>query len=75
MVTGDHPTTAAAIAKNLEILKGDTEQEYQARGEIVDPSKIKSIVIHGQDMDAFTEKDWDRVLEHDEIVFARTQPV
>jgi magnesium-transporting ATPase (P-type) len=34
----------------------------------------EAIVVHGTDMANFRQEDWDRVLEHKEIVFARTMP-
>lgn len=74
MVTGDHPTTAHAIAKSLNIITGPTKVELEEMGKTVDPSEIKSIVVHGTEMTTFTEADWKRVLSHKEIVFARTMP-
>ncbi|MFN9907359.1 MAG: hypothetical protein ACK56F_14765 [bacterium] len=34
----------------------------------------EAVVVHGTDMANFRQEDWDRVLAHKEIVFARTMP-
>ncbi len=74
MVTGDHPVTAHAIAKSLNIITGPTDSERVELGLDVQEEDIKDIVIHGSEMDAFTPEDWTHVLSHERIVFARTQP-
>lgn len=66
MVTGDHPDTAEAIAKECNIMGLYHNKE--------DPKKQGSIVVTGDQMRSFDEKDWDRVLAMPEIVFARTKP-
>ncbi len=72
MVTGDHPVTAHAIAKALGLVTGKTQAELAELGDIeTDP---EAIVVHGTDMANFRQEDWDRVLQHKEIVFARTMP-
>lgn len=73
MVTGDHPVTAAAIAKSLNLITSRTAAEYSANGEIV-PDDVSAIVVHGSEMETFVEADWERVFAHKEIVFARTMP-
>lgn len=72
MVTGDHPVTALAISKQVGIVTGPTAEELKERGE--DPSTAQAIVVHGTQMEEFQEEDWKRVLDHKEIVFARTMP-
>jgi len=74
MVTGDHPTTAHAIAKSLNIITGKTQAELDALNEKPGPEGVYSIVVHGTELNTFTEADWKRVLAHKEIVFARTMP-
>lgn len=32
------------------------------------------MVIHGERIDGLTDAEWDRIFEHDEIIFARTSP-
>lgn len=72
MVTGDHPITAHAIAKSLGLVTGKTAAELNAIGDM--NTEAYSIVVHGTEMQTFTQDDWDRVLQHKEIVFARTMP-
>ena len=66
MVTGDHPITAEAIAKQVGI---------------IDPAAGKSIVIKGDDIRDIMELSeeeqsakWDYWLSHRQIVFARVSP-
>lgn len=72
MVTGDHPITAHAIAKSLNLITKPTADELKELGR--EGEKADAIVIHGTQMLNFTQEDWDRVLKHEQIVFARTQP-
>ena len=74
MVTGDHPITAHAIAKSLNIITKPTASELAYNGEIVPEGYNEAIVVHGTEMQTFTEEDWIRVLKHKQIVFARTLP-
>ncbi|OUS42873.1 P-type ATPase [Ostreococcus tauri] len=70
MVTGDHPITAAAIAKQVNIIT----QENLDNG--------SAIVVKGDDIRAWTEiedqveqrKKWDWALDHKQIVWARVSP-
>lgn len=74
MVTGDHPETALAISRNIGLMSKLTANELREKGETVPENYRGAIAIHGTEMAAFTEEDWHRVLEYDEIVFARTMP-
>lgn len=78
MVTGDHPATAKSIAKQVNIIRDPTAEDVaRERGipvDEVDRSEIKSIVVPGSQIKDLDEADWDRVLAHDQIVFARTSP-
>lgn len=81
MVTGDHPITAKAIAKNVGIISENNETRCDIAKrrnvpiEDVDPDEADAIIIHGKDLKNFTEKQLDKILEnHKEIVFARTSP-
>lgn len=76
MVTGDHPITAAAIASQIGLLaEGTPVVDYVAGAAAASDSKPDdglSLVIHGAQIDRFTDVDWHYVLSHDALVFART---
>lgn len=74
MVTGDHPLTAHSIAKSLSLVTQPTADELKEQGKPVPADFNGAIVVHGQDMLLFNEEDWRHVLQHREIVFARTMP-
>merc|ERR1719422_136660 len=81
MVTGDHPITAKAIAKGVGIISdgSKTVEDIAAdRGVPVeedDPREAKAAVIHGGDLRDMTPAQIDEILiNHSEIVFARTSP-
>merc|ERR1719210_3129653 len=81
MVTGDHPITAKAIAKGVGIISEgsktgeDIAADRGAPVEEVDPREAKAAVIHGGDLRDMTPAQIDEILiNHSEIVFARTSP-
>ena len=47
MVTGDHPITAHAIAKSLDLVTGPTQEEVDT-GTAPEPfGGVNTIVVHG----------------------------
>lgn len=81
MVTGDHPITAKAIAKGVGIISEgsktveDIAAERSVPVEEIDPREAKAAVIHGGDLRDMTPAQIDEILiNHSEIVFARTSP-
>merc|ERR1739844_677853 len=81
MVTGDHPITDKAIARNVGIISEGTETvEDVAETEgmevkDVDPREARACVVHGGELIDITNDQLDEILMyHSEIVFARTSP-
>ncbi|KAF1801576.1 hypothetical protein V8B55DRAFT_1472060 [Mucor lusitanicus] len=78
MVTGDHPMTAEAIGRKINLMLGDTKalasQRLNRPEDEVPESEYNSIVIHGDTIDALTDDDWDLIFSKEEIIFARTSP-
>lgn len=75
MVTGDHPLTAEAIARNIGLIQGQTRLDASARlqrpPEYITEEEYDAVVVHGDEIDTWNDIDWDRVLSKLEIVFAR----
>jgi sodium/potassium-transporting ATPase subunit alpha len=78
MVTGDHPVTARAIARSVNIMPGETIEETAARtGQAVrniDKETVNAIVVPGHALNEFKDEDWSYALSRKQIVFARTMP-
>ncbi|KAF9427269.1 hypothetical protein BGZ94_005220 [Podila epigama] len=78
MVTGDHPLTAEAIGRKINLMLSDTkEMVAKHRGcavEEVEEDEYNAIVIHGEQIDSLAEQDWDNIFSKNEIIFARTSP-
>ena len=81
MITGDHPTTAKAIAKSVGIISegNETVEDIAKRLKIsiedVDYQDAQAIVIHGNELREMSSQDLDYILQnYNEIVFARISP-
>ena len=77
MVTGDHPVTAAAIAKTVNIMPDKPAGEI-AEDEGIDlyhaHAKAKAIVCPGWELKDMSTEDIKHVLLYEQVVFARTSP-
>ena len=78
MVAGDHPLTAEAIARKVNIVPLRTRREVTLeRGVDIsevpysDP-RVEAIVIAGHQVPGLTLEDWNAILSKREVVFART---
>jgi sodium/potassium-transporting ATPase subunit alpha len=77
MVTGDHPITAAAIAKTVNIIKDPTITdifEDQGCSKEEAAAKARAIVCAGTDLDKMEQVEIQNVLLYEQVVFARTSP-
>ena len=78
MVTGDHPITAQAIAKTVNIISSSHRHTTitSLRSTISESNqRVKSIVIPGDELSIMTDEQLsETLLLYGEIVFARTTP-
>ncbi|KAJ2359081.1 hypothetical protein IWW50_000082 [Coemansia erecta] len=78
MVTGDHPLTAEAIGRKINLMIGETREGVAARtGRAVHEigeDEYDAVVIHGESIAGMSDADWDLVFRKPEIIFARTSP-
>jgi sodium/potassium-transporting ATPase subunit alpha len=80
MVTGDHPDTAEAIAKQVHIIRDKTRRDIaNERGcemeEVdMDDPEIQAVVISGTELGEMSDETLQHFLDFDQIVFARTSP-
>lgn len=78
MVTGDHPITAGAIARNIGLItlptREDLARERGVHPNDIDEKDVKAVVVHGASIPSMSESDWTTLIGKNEIVFARTSP-
>ncbi|XP_054165216.1 sodium/potassium-transporting ATPase subunit alpha-3-like [Oppia nitens] len=78
MVTGDHPITAQAIAKSVNIMSNSHRNSTSISVPTIDKIVSKnnrSIVVPGDDLTELTDPELREILDgFSEIVFARTSP-
>ncbi|OMJ08462.1 Sodium/potassium-transporting ATPase subunit alpha-2 [Smittium culicis] len=78
MVTGDHPLTAEAIGRKINLILGETKSEVAKRTnrsiDEIQEDEYDAVVIHGEKIDDMTDADWDLVFRKPEVIFARTSP-
>ena len=78
MVTGDHPLTAEAIARQVGLLIGDTKEQAAIKLnrpiESISEDEYRAVVVHGEELDKLSNREWDKILNKHEVVFARTSP-
>jgi hypothetical protein len=75
MVTGDHPLTAKAIAKQVGLLKSDNNIELlEDKTFTGDWNACDGAVIHGSRVEELTDDQWRMILAKPGVCFARTTP-
>ncbi|KAI9297033.1 hypothetical protein K502DRAFT_323467 [Neoconidiobolus thromboides FSU 785] len=78
MVTGDHPLTAEAIGRKINLMLSDTKPMVAKRTgrpiESIEEDEYDAIVIHGEQIDGLSNLEWDNIFSKSEIIFARTSP-
>ena len=78
MHAGDHPKTAEAIARKINLILGDTRESLSKKTgrpiEEIYEDEVEAVVVHGDDIDSLQGWQWDQIFSKQEIVFARTSP-
>ncbi|KAI8908167.1 hypothetical protein DFJ77DRAFT_433964 [Powellomyces hirtus] len=80
MVTGDHPLTAEAVAKKVNIITSPSPIRLSSPADLPLPSPTHGdvsscVIVNGSVIPHLTDSDWLHVLLHEEVVFARTSPM
>ncbi|KAJ3163998.1 hypothetical protein HK101_000543 [Irineochytrium annulatum] len=78
MITGDHPLTAAAIGRRINLLTHRTKEEISKESgrpvDTIKDSEVDAMIVNGEKMDSMNDDDWENLLRKEEIIFARTSP-
>ncbi|CAD5206669.1 unnamed protein product [Bursaphelenchus okinawaensis] len=79
MITGDHPTTATAVASQIGLVGRHTEKveahgRQQVKLSVEASSNVDWTVVQGEDLTDMTKQQWDHLLSYKYIIFARTTP-
>jgi sodium/potassium-transporting ATPase subunit alpha len=73
MVTGDHPKTAEAIARKINLILGDTRETLSAKTgrpiEDIYEDEVQAVVVHGDDIDSLQGWQWDQSASFLRLVF------
>lgn len=63
-MTGDHPKTAEAIARKINLILGDTRETLAKKTgrllEEVYEDEVTAVVVHGDDIDGLQGWQWDQ---------------
>lgn len=63
MVTGDHPKTAEAIARKINLILGDTKETLSAKTgrpvQNIYEDEVSAVVVHGDEIDKLEGFQWD----------------
>ncbi|VDM91543.1 unnamed protein product [Onchocerca ochengi] len=71
MVTGDHPLTAEAIARQVNIIKEGSvtsriinDNDKLEREKVIDKNKCQAMIIHGEQLKKLSNKDLNYIVKH-----------
>lgn len=74
MITGDHPITARSIAHEIGLLTHSEEDTCTLLERVDEFPEVKAYVLHGELIPSLEERHWNRLIQAQEVIFARTQP-